>query len=1161
MMTTPELYFQSISIRRMPGFPDGGFAIDDLCPGVNIVYGPNASGKTTLSRAIQKLLRPHEPPHQSRSLIASLQLNGKLVTIDYDLGRTHCQRDGFDEDCPSLAPAEIGNRYVLALHDLIRSEDGSDLAAEIRRESAGGYDVNVAKEALGFKDRASGKGKTYKELDAAIDRRRAAKKRQDELLARERELSELCGRRETAQRAADQIEWLDKAISYQEARESHQQAAKALETFPAQLAHLTGREIEDLDLLKELLDGAQDKLAKTQQRAETAKKQLGGSRLPEEGVARGLVGELRLKCQRLRQMADRIEVKEGERAEAEAKASHARQAFGGVSDANQLSRWDADMIDKLSKFARRCERTRAEKHAIEALIEWLQAGAEDECPDDPELLNQAIRLLQRWIAHVEHRPARFSSRRVLLVSAGTTVATSIAMCFLAHWSWILLLVVAAGLTVWAFLPQQELDRQVEIRREFRSLGVTAPGQWTDEAVQTSIRELQRRSAAAYLDREKTVRRENLKSQSEKLETQYDQLEEEKTAWIDRLGVPIDKADPDETWLYYLVEHGVEYQKAKSAVDAADKSLDDARRIYEDSLKEVNESLQAYGYERGEDPEQLSSFVEDLDGRAQAHEDAVNAIETSEEALQEVEENIQRWEDDCTKVFERCGLAEDQEQTLREWVRMHPDYLDAAEDLRHAIRNCEAAEIALAEHPELVGIQRDELVETRRRSQERANNLEQLDQQIGGIQTELSKAKQASDLEAALADEAECAEALRQQRDTDYDLVAGHALADFLARRERDRERPAVFKRAQKIFIDITRGHFRLDIDESDPPTFRAVDTRQQRGLALDELSSGTRLQLLLAVKLAFIERQEQGPKLPLILDETLGNSDERRAREIIDAAIEVCSNGRQVFYLTAQHDEVGKWTQILAEQDDVPSKLVNLAELRELEDSKHALPVVSSPPPVPNIPAPGDSSWLEYGQRLSVPVYDFRAESSRAHLWYLVDDLQALHRLLRQGITCWGQLKTLVQYGSVDSLGGDSALYCRAEARVRLLESVARHWQIGRGLPVDRQVLNESKAVSDTFIDRVSELAARLDGDARALLDAMDSGKIKGFRGDKRNDLEEYLRNTGHLDERAPMTHDQIREQVRAVAFADLQCGLIDSQQCEQLLAVVLRQWGRGASL
>ena len=86
-MNPSELSFRKIEIRRMPGFPSGGFEVDGLCRGVNVIYGPNASGKTTLSRAIQKLLRPTDQPHEQRSIRASLELHGDSYTLDCDLGR------------------------------------------------------------------------------------------------------------------------------------------------------------------------------------------------------------------------------------------------------------------------------------------------------------------------------------------------------------------------------------------------------------------------------------------------------------------------------------------------------------------------------------------------------------------------------------------------------------------------------------------------------------------------------------------------------------------------------------------------------------------------------------------------------------------------------------------------------------------------------------------------------------------------------------------------------------------------------------------------------------------------------------------------------------------------------------------------------------------
>ncbi|MGM0491121.1 MAG: ATP-binding protein, partial [Planctomycetota bacterium] len=936
--------------------------------------------------------------------------------------------------------------------------------------------------------------------------------------------------------------------------EARARAARAVESFPSQLARLTGREAEDLDRLQEFLGEAREKYVQSRQKRDAAKKRMADSRLPEQGVAAALISELRLKCQKLRQLADNIEAKESERSEAVVKATRARQAIGSASDEEKLGDWTSEMIDELAGFARRAERARAEKHAIDHQLHYLRSEPDDENAAAPELLSHAIRLLHRWLAYQQDQPNRFALKHVLFATAGITVICSIVMSTLVHGSWLALLLVAAGLAAWAVWPRRSRDRRAELESEFAGLGVDEPATWTEAEVQVAIRELQRKRAAAELDRVRDIRRGDLVSQSRKADARCQRLEEERAQWTRRLGLSIDDQNPDETWLFYLVQHGVDYQKAEADVAAVNEALRCTQQRHESMLGEVNDALRPYGYPPAKDAEQVSGFVEDLHQRAQSHENARQGILSNEEALQGIERDIQRWQGERAELFERAGLEVGEESTLRQWAGMHPEYRTAAENLRHAARDFEAAEAALGEHADLTTWSKAELLEAQRRSRDQADTLEQLDVEIGGIEREISNAKRASDLEEALARKAECEEALRRQRDADCDLVAGHLLADFLARRERDRERPAVFKQAQKLFVDITHGHFRLDIAESDPPAFRAFDTGQGRGLALDQLSSGTRLQLLLAVKLAFIERQEQGPKLPLILDETLANSDERRAGEIIDSAIEICREGRQVFYLTAQYDEVEKWKQVLARQQSFPSKFVNLAEVRELEEAEAVLPATAPAPSLPDPPSPDGVTWWEYGQCLRVPPYNPSAEPGHIHLWYLMDDLPALHRLLKQGITHWEQLTTLMEYGSVSWLASDSPLRRQAEARARLLESIARYWRIGRGRPVDRQVLMESEAVSDTFIDRVSNLAERAEGDAKELLAALDRGEVKGFRADKRNDLAEYLSERGYLDERETMSLEQIREHVQPLVFADLEQGLLDMQQFEQLFAAVLRQ-------
>jgi len=52
----------AVTLERAPGFETTGFTLEDFSPGVNVVYGANAAGKTTLSEAIRWSLWPDEAP-------------------------------------------------------------------------------------------------------------------------------------------------------------------------------------------------------------------------------------------------------------------------------------------------------------------------------------------------------------------------------------------------------------------------------------------------------------------------------------------------------------------------------------------------------------------------------------------------------------------------------------------------------------------------------------------------------------------------------------------------------------------------------------------------------------------------------------------------------------------------------------------------------------------------------------------------------------------------------------------------------------------------------------------------------------------------------------------------------------------------------------------
>jgi hypothetical protein len=176
-----------------------------------------------------------------------------------------------------------------------------------------------------------------------------------------------------------------------------------------------------------------------------------------------------------------------------------------------------------------------------------------------------------------------------------------------------------------------------------------------------------------------------------------------------------------------------------------------------------------------------------------------------------------------------------------------------------------------------------------------------------------------------------------------------------------------------------------------------------------------------------------------------------------------------------------------------------------------------------DVPEPdGEDHWT-YRERLDVPTFDPRQGAASASLWYMTDDPEVLYRLQIAGIERWGHLKSLLEVGAVDGLLPET-FQEQVRRHGTALEAFVEPYTIGRGKAVDRDVLEASGAVSDIFIDEVSALADRVDGDPDALLDGLPD--ISHFRQDKIDELRDYLRDEGYLDPRPKRPDDQIRSAV-----------------------------------
>jgi len=433
-----------------------------------------------------------------------------------------------------------------------------------------------------------------------------------------------------------------------------------------------------------------------------------------------------------------------------------------------------------------------------------------------------------------------------------------------------------------------------------------------------------------------------------------------------------------------------------------------------------------------------------------------------------------------------------------------------------------------EHQKIEKLTLDQAVDIQQKLAEEGEQLNLIRDEIAGIEARVDAVKAGNSLEKALKDRDEAVEGLKQLYEDNLSSITGQLLVDTLKEEMREQNRPKVFKEANRLFNRITKGRYELEIDEKDRPDFRAYDTVEKIGRGLDELSSGTRIQLLMAVRLAFVEMQESAVRLPILADELLANSDDVRAQAIIEALTEISREGRQIFYFTAQLDEVSKWQNYLSKNGELDHKVFHLSgDKLESHDQKipdewdglHLIQVV---------PKPGSKTYEKYGEALEVPGFNsLTDEPQELHLWYLLDDSAVLRSCLLQGIDRWGKLESYLRHGgSLDGLGNEqiSALNEKAE----LLERFLMLYRQGRPKPIDRNVLEESGAVTDTKIDEVSDLLREVNCNPKILIKRLRDKAVKRVYDRHKDELEVYLINEGYIDTQEPFSREEIQIRIQA---------------------------------
>lgn len=1144
-MTRAPLAFRALGVRRMPGTTDGGWELAGLSPGVNVVWGPNGAGKTTTAAAVERLLWPSAFRDGRPQLDARLFLDGAEWRLELDGATPRWQHDGNDAAAPAgIPPAAERDRYRVSLHELLAETDRG-LAERILHESAGGFDVAGAAAALGFRPGASSPHALRNTVQTARSRVRDVEDEQARLRADEARLQTI--QREAADhqaRARRADLWLH-ARERLDALEAEARVREVLDAFPAEVANVAGSEAEQLRGLREALAAAEARARRARFDIEAAGRELAATGLPANGLPGDVLARLSASQQALRELEDtRLRLaRELAAARGACKAEHTTVA-SAVGD-DELESLTLPAVDDLLRFAREAEQHRAEMRAAEAELAWLADGGP---AADAESLSRGRYLLSEWL-RLPDGSGSPRARTAALAGALLVALCGVALGLLVHPAgWALL--AGAGVLAWLALSGPSDDLRARKQEEYARLRLDAPERWEPDSVAALIDRIEKAVGEARHREAKALRRAAAERRRAELEERGREIGRRRSELAGRLGLAPDADEAAVTWLCQRVHA---WQSARRLARQKEAELNAAAEQYTAAFAELERWIERYATAEVSTPADVASALEGLRARGAAHEQARGKLDAAEARLRDASDEADRRRLECAALLARAALPEDADARLEELCGMRPAYVEARDRYLGAQQDTATATRRLHESAEfsdaVLAHPRHGVEAELKASRDAAAQFEEASDETARLEERLRAARERTDLQEALTHAAEAEADLRECRERDGAAVAGWVLKEYVERETRDRDRPPVFHRARSLFARITRGRYRLELSDASPTEFRAVDTATGAGCGLDELSRGTRVQLLLAVRVAFIETMETGAQLPLVLDEALANSDDQRAEAIIETVIELAREGRQAFFFTARRDEAERWNARLREAG-VDHALVDLGEARRTARFTELPPAPASTLWLHAVPAPGEMDHAAYGAALKVPPLDpGSAGPDAVHLWYLVDDPALLYRLLSLGAETWGGLRMLVDAVGPGLLGEDQVGYARLHGLARAMERLLETRRIGRGRPVDRDALERCEAISDRFMDRVETLRRELQGHPERLLAAVDA--LPRFRDDALASFREFLEREGYLDHREPLDDARVRAEVLAALAPELRSGHCTPADVDRLLLLV----------
>jgi len=1108
----------SLTVRSAPGLPDG-VELASLAPGLNLILGPNASGKSTLVRAFRNALwAAGKSPGILAEIVVEDPEGRATATLAY--GRTQWRPEP-----PSLPPAEVRALLALDLASLLAAGRAEDrFSRRVAVDLAAGYDLVRAQESLQAPSHRAGQLQTA--LKAARTRLRQLESQAGQLASREEKLEQLRFQLHEARRARELARLAAEAAELAKVRDELDRLSGELAGLPPCLDALRNDDGEELQRLQSGLSQAEEEIEKLDRRRREDGEAARRLQLPGSRPASHEIEAWRQRIRHLTAIERELGTLRTQLGEARAREEEARAGLGSWQP--PAAGLPEDALAAMESALNERERLRAQLEQAGAAVEQWETDARAADPSAAQRLGRGIDALRAWLrtAPVEHLPAWPGWLAAALGGLAMVLALSGVEPDAAVWllrAGILLLGAGAGIVgTLAVVRRRAGGTPLAEAREAAGQAGLVPEGWEAPAVRQRLAQAEEERDRRLLAERASQRAGDLRGGLERIRRDMDRARARVQELAESLGLA-----PDLPQLR-LVEAAARVRGwigARETVARLEGTLEQSEEILTAGLEDLAVWLEPLGYPAPVDAAEAEAAIDELTKRIERLDELLAAIDRLKEDLARAERRAAAARQALDAFWERTGIGTRDEAELRQRLAHLPRHRKLMEQLKdqravardHEIHlNQDEAWSKLGLDPEaLSGTRAQELAEEHAVA---AASYDELVQEITDIEKDIERAGDATELEEARAAVERAARELAEHRDRAMELTLARLLVRRAGEEQQRSNAPRILERAQHWFAAFTREAFHLEVGRDG--TLAATDTRLGAHRSLEELSDGTRIHLLLAARLAALEEAEgtAGP-MPLFLDEALSTTDPGRFQEIASALLALVREGRQLLYLSADPTEIAHWQEACQGAGIEPPEPLQLGLPSASLDGWTAVPSLDAGA-VPRIPAPGESDAIAYAQKLGVPPPDPWRPASAWHVLHLLPDrLPLVARLLRLGFPETGPLEEALRAGRLAEAieAGDRALIL---ARTVLLHATLALWRRGRGRPVTWKDVAASGAVSGTFEEKVRHLVDERGRTPEAFLAAI--RELRGFRRAKLQILEDHLREAGVLPGESPLAEQEI---------------------------------------